>query len=186
MERRWRRQGSGEQGAVAVETALVAMLLITMIFGIVETSFLYRDGLVISSASRAGARTASSLPRDANFATSAKNQITSTLGATDLSLVSAVWIFKANATTGLPDSGNFTSCGTCVKYVGSPVGLIPSGPSGWASSTQKACLGDADTLGVYIRYNYPSRLGFFFKTQQLSESTVMRLEPYTGTGGCKP
>ncbi len=171
---------------MAVETALVAMLLITMLFGIIETSFLYRDGLVISAASRAGARTASSLPREATYATSAKSQITSTLGSMDLSRVSAVWVFKANPSTGLPDSGSFASCTTCVKYVGTPAGLIPNGPANWDPSAQKACAGDVDTLGVYVRYNYPSRLGFFFPNHQVSESTVMRLEPYAKAGACKP
>lgn len=186
MQRPWRRQGSGERGAVAVETALVAMLLITMLFGIIEMSFLYRDGLVVSSASRAAARTASSLPREPSYASDAKDQATSALGGMDLSRVSAVWVFKANASTGLPDSGNFTACNKCVKYVGSAGGLVPDGAANWDSSAQKACAGDVDALGVYVQYSYPSRLGFFFKNHQLSESTVMNLEPYAKTGACKP
>ncbi len=176
-----------ERGAVAVETALVAMLLITMIYGVVETSFLYRDGLVVSSASRAGARTASSLPRDLSFASAGAAQVETAMGRSDLSRVTAVWVFKANPATGLPDSGNFTTCTTCVKFVGTPVGLIYSGsPLGWDPSSQNACTGTVDTLGVYVQYSYPSRLGFFFKNHTLSESTVMRLEPYDRAGACKP
>jgi Flp pilus assembly protein TadG len=169
-----------------VETALVSMLLITMLYGVVETSFLYRDALVVSSASRAGARTASSLPRDSAFATSAIAQVGSALGAMDVSRVSAVWVFKANPATGLPDSGGFTSCATCVKYVGSASGLVPDGAPGWTANDQNACSGTMDTVGLYVQYRYPSRLGFFFKNQRLTESTVMRLEPYDRTGACKP
>lgn len=187
MERRWRRRWRGERGAVAVETALVAMLLITMIYGVVETSFLYRDGLVVSSASRAGARTGSSLPRDPAFAIAAANQVETAMGRADLSRVTAVWVFKANPATGLPDSGNFTTCTTCVKFIGSAVGLVPNGsPLGWSFDSQNACTGTVDTLGVYVQYSYPSRLGFFFKNHTLTESTVMRLEPYDRTGPCKP
>ena len=61
IRRRCRR--ARERGAVAVETAFVSMLLISILYSIAETSFLLRDGMVVSSASRAGARIASSLPR---------------------------------------------------------------------------------------------------------------------------
>lgn len=171
---------------MAVETALVSMLLVTIIYGVVETSFLYRDALVVSSASRAGARMASGLPRDASFATTTATQVAGALGSADLSRVGAVWIFKADATTGLPDSGNFTTCSTCVKFKGSASGLVADGPSGWAAASQNACIGTQDTVGVYVRYRYPSRLGYFFPNQFVTESTVMRLEPLDKAGPCKP
>ncbi|GAA2739338.1 hypothetical protein GCM10009867_34980 [Pedococcus aerophilus] len=171
---------------MAVETALVSLLLVTIMYGVVETSFLYRDALVVSSASRAGARMASGLPRDAAFATTTATQVAGALGSTDLSRVSAVWVFKADPTTGRPDSGGFTTCTTCVKYTGSSSGLVADGSSGWAASTQNACMGSQDTVGVYIRYRYPSRLGFFFPNQFIAESTVMRLEPLDKAGPCKP
>lgn len=161
------------------------MLLITIIFGVAETSFLYRDALVVSSASRAGARMAASLPREPSFAATSATQVAGALGAVDLSRVSAVWVFKANA-AGLPDSGGFTTCTTCIKFKGSGSGLVPDGPSGWAAGSQNACTGTQDTVGVYVKYRYPSRLGFFFPNQFVTESTVMRLEPFDKTGPCKP
>lgn len=184
--RTWRRR-SGERGAVAVETALVSMLLLTIIYGVVETSFLYRDALVVSSASRAGARMASSMPREATFASDTAAQVASTLGnSMDLSRVNAVWVFKANPATGLPDSGGFGSCTVCAKYVGSGASLVADGPSGWAAGSQNACAGSQDSVGVYVQYRYPSRLGWFFRNQRLAESTVMRIEPYDQAGPCKP
>ncbi|WP_460964155.1 TadE/TadG family type IV pilus assembly protein [Pedococcus soli] len=171
---------------MAVETALVSLLLITMLYGIVETSFAYRDALVVSSASRAGARTAAGLPRDPAFATSAAAQVTSALGSMNLSRVNTVWVFKANPATGLPDSGNFSTCTTCVKFVPSGSTLVVSGTPGWTWDSQNACAGTVDTLGVYVQYRYPSRLGMFFKNTVMTESTVMRLEPYDRVGACKP
>jgi TadE-like protein len=184
FRRRLRR--TREQGAVAVETALVSMLLLTITYGVVETSFLFRDGMVVSSASRAGARVASSLPRDAAFATSASDQVLDAMGPVDVSRITAVWVYKANPTTGLPDSGSFASCSTCVKYRGTSGGLVADGAPGWAASAQNACAGSQDAVGVYVQYRYPSRLGFFFDNQRLHESTVMRLEPYDRTGACRP
>ena len=171
---------------MAVETALVSMLLVTIMYGVVETSFLYRDALVVSSASRAGARMAAGLPRDAAFATTSASQVAGALGSADLSRVSAVWVFKANGTTGLPDSGSYASCSTCVKFKGTASGLVADGPSGWAASSQNACTGTQDSVGVYVQYRYPSRLGFFFPNQFVTESTIMRLEPLDKTGPCKP
>ncbi len=185
MRRRLLQRGSKkERGAVAVETAFVSMLLITILYGVVEVSFLMRDAIVVSAASRAGARMASSLPRDATFASLARGQVEDALAGAQMDRVDKVWVFKANASTGLPDSGGFASCSTCVKYKGSGNLLIPDGAPGWTAAQQNACLGSQDYLGVYVEYRYPSRLGFFFGNKVLTESTVMRLEPYSGLGTC--
>ena len=174
-----------EQGAVAVETALVSMLLVTILYGVVEVSFLLHDALNVSSASRAGARMGASLARDASFATASRDQAAAAMGGLDLSRVNKVWVFRANATTGKPDTGNFTSCTTCVRYKGSPTGLVADGSAGWTAASQNACANQQDQLGVYVEYRYSSRLGFMFSGKVLSESTVMRLEPYRGSGACK-
>src|SRR5690606_26073928 len=54
-----RRRQRGERGASAVEFALVVPILITLLFGIIEMGFLMKDYVSLSSAVRAGARTAS-------------------------------------------------------------------------------------------------------------------------------
>src|SRR4051812_44559777 len=92
--------GRREKGAVAVETAFVSMLLISILYSITETSFLLRDGMVVSSASRAGARIASSLPRTAGFTTSARDQVEDAMAGMQTSRINKVWIFKADASTG--------------------------------------------------------------------------------------
>ena len=129
---------------------------------------------------------ASSLPRDSSFATSARDQVEDALESLDLSRVDKVWVFKANPTTGAPDSGSFSSCSTnCLKFKGSASGLIADGGS-YAASGQNACLGSLgppDQIGVYVEYRYDSRIGLF-GGKRLTENTVMRLEPVT-TGACK-
>ncbi len=159
------------------------MLLLTILYGVVEVSFLMRDAIVVSSASRAGARMGSSLPRYSTFATDTKDQVEDALAGVQMSRVNKVWVFKANAATGLPDSGNFTTCTVCVKFKGSGSSLVSDGGT-WAYTSQNACAGSQDMLGVYVEYRYPSRLGFLFNSKILTESTVMKLEPYTGLGAC--
>ena len=73
--RRLRRRADREHGAVAVETALVAVLLCTLLFGIIECSLLMKDWLAVSASARAGARMAASEPRSDGFAQDAANQV---------------------------------------------------------------------------------------------------------------
>lgn len=54
---RWRRRD--DRGAAAVEAALITPILVLLIFGIIEFSFLLRDYQVVSSDVRVGARIAS-------------------------------------------------------------------------------------------------------------------------------
>jgi Flp pilus assembly protein TadG len=200
--KRWKSRGHRDSGAVAVETAVVSLLLITLLFGIVETSFLLKDYLSVSAAARAGARMGASEPRlspvgnGRTFADDSADQVTNSVsGLAPASLVSLeVWVYRASATTGLPSvSGVVPSGGNCsnncIKYTwltGATKLTYLAGS--WPSSSQNACQGDAtrDSLGVYVKYTHTSPIGFFFKNLTVAESTVMWLEPYTGTGICKP
>ncbi len=56
-----------EDGAAAVEFALVLPVLVLLVFGIMEFGMTFRDTLTIASATRTGARTASALGRDPSF-----------------------------------------------------------------------------------------------------------------------
>ena len=179
--------GRCDSGAVAVETALVMTVLVMLLFGIVDSSFLFKDALSVSAAARAGARMGASQPRVSNFAQAAADQVTNSLSDLNPALLQAVWVYKTTSTgasAGLPDSGSFASCTTCVKFtwnaLASPPALVPSSDN-WASTSQNACAGDParDVLGVYVQYKHRSPLGFFFNNLVISESTVMWIEPTT-------
>lgn len=186
-ERR-RPKGDHEGGAVAVETALVSMLLLTLIFGIVESSFLLKDWLTVSAAARAGARMGAAEPRGSTFAQDSADQVTNAISGLDPTKLQEVWVYKATYDTGLPDSNSFLSCGVCVKYTWNNVSkqLQPSSGTTWASSSQNACAGDPNrnALGVYVKYKH-SGMGFFFSGTMVSESTVMWIEPISSIN-CKP
>jgi hypothetical protein len=183
---RWRSTGHRDSGAVAVETAFVSMLLVILLFGVVESSFLFKDWLAVSSAARSGARMGASQPRIASvagspdFAQLSANQVTNAITGLIPANLQQVWVFKASGTTGLPDSGSFASCTVCVKFVwnAGTKSLTPS-YSNWDASSQNACPGDParDSLGVYVSYKHSSPLGFFFKNALVNQSTVMWIEP---------
>jgi len=112
--------GRCDSGAVAVETALVMTVLVTLLFGIVDSSFLFKDSVSVSTAARAGARMGASQPRVSNFAQAAADQVTNSLSDLNPALLQAVWVYKTTSTgasAGLPDSGSFASCTTCVKFI---------------------------------------------------------------------
>ena len=182
---RWESEGRGDNGVVAVETAIVSMLLFILLVGVIESSLLFKDYLVVASATRAGARMGASQPRvysgldPAYFAQLAANQVANASAGLLPANLQQVWVYKASAVTGLPDSGSFASCNTCVKFTWSAGALTPS-YSNWPASSQDACSGDVrDSLGVYVQYKHPSPLGFFFNGLILNQSTVMLVEPTT-------
>ncbi len=53
------RRGHGDEGAVMVEFALMAPLLVLLSLGIAEFGFVWRDSVTIVTASRSAARAAS-------------------------------------------------------------------------------------------------------------------------------
>ena len=185
---RWESKGQRDGGVVAVETAIISMFLLVLLFGVVESSFLFKDYLSVSAATRAGARMGASQPRIASvsgspdFAQLAANQVTNAITGLIPANLQQVWVYKASATTGLPDSGSFASCTVCDKFTWSAVtqSLVDTSSS-WPAGSQDACSGDSnrDSLGVYIQYRHSSPLGFFFKGAILNESTVMWIEPTT-------
>lgn len=177
------RVGRREKGAVAVETALVSMLLVSLLWSVVEISFLFRDSMVVSAASRAGARMASSLPRT-NFADQTRAQVQDALTGTQINRVTEVLVYKASVDgSGKPLNTIPATCAAnCWRYVPASGTLAQSGGSGWTASSQNACVTTQDYVGVTVRYSYPTRIGLF-NNKALQEQTVMRLEPVT-TGTC--
>ena len=118
-ERR-RPRGDRDSGAVAVETALVSMLLLTLLFGIVDSSFLLKDWLTVSAAARAGARMGASEPRVATFAQDSADQVTNAISGLNPANLQEVWVYKADKVTGLPDSGVSAATTLCEVHVGTP------------------------------------------------------------------
>lgn len=187
--------GHRDSGAVAVETAVVSMFLIILLFGIVETSFLFKDWLSVSAAARAGARMGASQPRVANFAQASADQVTNALSSLNPANLQAVWVYKTTGATGSPPATcNPNSPNSyCVPFTWNGSQLTTSSLGNWPSTSQDACAGDVttgtnlrDSLGVYVKYKHTSPLGFFFNNSIISQSTVMWIEPWTADVHCKP
>jgi Flp pilus assembly protein TadG len=172
--------GHCDSGAVAVETAVVMTILVTLLFGIVDSSFLFKDSMSVSAAARAGARMGASEPRVLGFAQDSANQVTNSLSDLNPANLQAVWVYKTTAATGSPPAA-CNSTNSCVPFTWNGTQLTTASSGNWLNTNQNACSGDParDSLGVYVKYKHTSPLGFFFNNMMISESTVMWIEPTT-------
>jgi hypothetical protein len=184
------RLSRDDRGVAAVEAAIITPVLFLLLFGIIEFGLVFKDQLAITSAVRSGARIASAEPRIATFATDAASAVAREAGAVDMSKVTALWIYQADPSTGHPiNAGStFDSCATnCIQFKWSGSGFTQTSGS-WPASSQNACQGSQQSVGVYLAYDHMAVTKAIFNTMGLNSYTVMRFEPIPSmqTGGCKP
>ena len=167
------RQGSrwwcgvvgGEGGASLVEFTLVAGLLFTLVFGIVEFGLAFRDRLTVSNATQGAVRVGSALGSsdDSDFEVLLSlEQSLSTLPNSGIGVVRFVDIFEADAlgdpTSGCPGAG-------CNRYAYTPGAVDcdwtpcpdPSGASpayggSWLPSGRDDALPGLDVMGVQLTF----------------------------------
>jgi len=194
---------------VAVEAALITPLLLILVFGIIEFSFVMRDHVAVTSAVRVGGRMASALPgagpggvneegdcevpcTPANapmFAQLAANAVQRAGTAMPKDSINELWVYKAN-NKGFPGAANATAwtCATnCVRYrwVASKDQFRYLGGS-WTSSSVNACLsGPPDAVGIYIKSTHQFITGLFGVDIGVSDHAVMSFEPMSNVN-CGP
>ncbi|HEY3672862.1 MAG TPA: TadE family protein [Acidimicrobiia bacterium] len=172
-----------ERGAVLVETAIIIPVFILLTFGLIEFSSAYQSSAVATSASRSGARVASAEALLPSFATDAALATGTALRTVGSDEPQEMWVYDADDTTGLPASGNFTSCTTkCIKYtwIQAQRKFDTANPTGggWASNTQNACNSTSwDSVGVYVKLKHKFLTKLFGANITLADHAVFRLEP---------
>jgi hypothetical protein len=201
----------GEQGAVAVEAALVTPLLLIIVFGIIEVSLLVRDYVAVTSAVRSGARVASaaadagpgtcevgpeappctpaSSPALAQAAADAIHRSGSALAPDS---IEHIMVYKANA-SGFPGTdanrempSTCAGMTDCVRFVWRPGADAFRYQEGtWASASINACVNESDTLGVYLQAQHGTVTGIFGDTITIGDKAVMKFEPLP-EDSCKP
>ena len=180
-----------ERGATLVEAAIILPVVVLIVFGIIEFGLAFKDSLTVSSATRAGARTASAEPRQPTFNSDTAKAVARAVSALPSGSVEQLWIYKANVDGDPVDGGGsaYTSCNTCAVFtwdVATDQFIRQPGPD-WNPMTQNACVGDSghDAVGVYLKVNHDFVTGFFGQQIVLKDHSVMNLEPVTLSQGCK-
>ena len=190
-----------------MEFALIAMPLILLLFVIVESAFLMKDYVSVSSAVRNGARSASAAadggpgtcvasaspppctPAFAPaFAQGAADSIQTTATALKSEDIEYILIYEPG-TNGFPIGQTSLICGTnCVKYIwDSGLSKFRFASGSWASASVNACLNDPqrDSVAVGMKVNHSMVSGLFGSTLVVEERTLMQFEPLE-QDRCKP
>lgn len=184
------RRGERQRGAVAVEFAIAASLLVTMFFGILEVGMLLRTRTTITDASREAARAAAALPRTDGFQNNALAAINGIISTTDGEPIDYVVIYRADPADGLPLSGEDieTCLIDCWRYEWVAGGFEQKLGAAWIHTDQLACGGltDTDWLAVYVRGHHDGQLPFLNLARSFTDTTIMRLEPMELGVPCRP
>lgn len=203
MRRRPVQRIARERGAVMMELLVVAPLLITLAFGMVEAGLAWRGDMAVSSAARAGARVASNLGehRMADYETLIAVQ--SALDSIDVDEVVGVLIYDASAVDGSVPAGcganesNYShgSYGRCNYYTGEQLAAVVSGDTTNFAGTDECedgswdenwCPVDRQTrqslgldqIGVQVEVKHSLVTGVFpMSDLNVVESAVMQAEP---------
>lgn len=190
-----------------MEFALIALPLILLLFIIIESAFLMKDYVAVSSAVRNGARTASAsadagpgtcqasatpppcTPASAPaFAQGAADSIQTTATTLNSEDIDFILIYEPGA-NGWPMGQTSLTCGSnCVKYVwDSGLKKFRYASGSWASASVNACLNDVgrDSVAVGMQVTHSMVSGFFGATKTIQERTLMQFEPLE-QDRCKP
>ncbi len=150
-ERRGRRLG-GEDGAVMVEFALMAPLLVILVLGIVEYGSILRNETTVTGAVRNAARVGAQYKDDALGDLNALSSLYASIGSAQRLTINRVVIYRSDVATGAPPAAclsvNVTSSPTsahgssadnCNVYSAAQVAGAATAPASSWSAAGDAC-----------------------------------------------
>jgi Flp pilus assembly protein TadG len=169
-------RSESQRGQSITEFALVAPIVLFLLFGALELSLLF---YVMSSARYAsgdGAREAAQLGNSASTDTTTIQLIrTGPFGTNTLASVSEIDIYRLTQSGGgqlTVDNSHYNK----YRLDGSNIGTLT-----WPSTSRNVKLGQSDFLGLTIRYSYSWKTGRMLSASavQLTQTSYVRLEPQT-------
>ncbi len=191
-----------ERGSSMVEFAMVAVLLLMIVFGIVEFGLAFRDRLTIGNASQTAARVGSAVgnePEADQVMLDALEQTLANLPSSGVGVVKYVDFYRANA-SGAPVGG--CPGGDCVRYfydyVDGPGPLCDWNPcpgddgsggygGSWVPASRNVSIGNLDVMGVSVVFSHDWITGGLVPLPNVScasppgdcwvDTTTMRMEP---------
>lgn len=191
-----RHTTSRQRGGALIEAGILFLPLCIILFGIIEYGFIFKNNLTLSSATRAGVRTASASPGTAAdlFFETTKQAVIKSANAADFRPNDQLWIFRSNANgrpLGDPSCGGGNGSGNCVAYRYTAEGEWQPTAAGytWDPTTAQTCMGLAplDAVGIRLTLTHRSitKLLPMIDNMPLSDTSVMNFEPTTSTAsGC--
>lgn len=189
MSSHW--HSSRERGAALVEFALVAPVLLLLIFGAFEYGMFFKDYLTVSNTTRTGARVGSaagsSADADYQILQAVKAAATALPGGSNS--IQQISIYRSASTGGAPT----TTCQTtssasdrCNVYTSSafaqPVSKFGCGTGSLDSVWCPTTRGDSqaigpDYIGVWVKTTHGFVTKLFGTSKTITDNVVMRIEP---------
>lgn len=180
-----------ERGAVIVEMALAAPLLVLLVMGSFEFGMAWRSTLSVSSGARVGVRTGSSLGTDPLADFYALSALRSNLQSANLiNNVQKVVIYRSDTTNGaVPASCVSGSSGKCDLITGAQLIAMTQGSfdsngcftgaslQGWCPAARNNAQATADYYGMYVEVTHNYMTNMFGSSVSIKRTAVMRLEP---------
>jgi Flp pilus assembly protein TadG len=200
--RLFRRRRRGERGVAIVEMALVAPLLLLLVFGIAEFGVALTNAnrleTAVSTAARVASSSGSTTDADRNVLLSLKAALPANL----LSNVTRVVIYSSNANgdmasscmsvtagSGVGGGGAANGASSCNTYSGTQLRNLTLSPdnsatvlgssrNNWPASTRRDRLsGPPDYIGVLVVTSSTSITGTYWNSFSYTKKSVYRIQP---------
>lgn len=178
------RLDAGERGAALVEAAILMPVVLLIVFGAIEFSSMFKDAATLSSAARAGGRTASAEPRNPNMPADTAAAVSTALSSLPANSPQELWVYDATTSTAKPGS----CTGSCVSFSwdqGTKSFSQPSGDGSWVNS-QNVCGagGNWARVGVWVNADHVFVTKLFGAKKTLTSTGIFRVEPLP-SGQCR-
>jgi hypothetical protein len=176
-----------------VEFALIAPLLMTLTFGLLEFGLFFKNYLTVANTTRTAARVGSSVGKSADADYQILQAIKAAASAlpSGASSIQAVSIYKATATGGDPPTVCKTgpsAASLCNYYTAASLNLAATAFGGttgkpdayWSPTTRDVSqAAGTDYIGVWVKTNHNFVTKLFGTSRAITDAVVMRLEPVT-------
>lgn len=180
-----------QRGAALVEFALLAPLLMLLVFGALEYGLLFKDYLTVSNTTRAGARVGSAAGSSADSDWQILRSVTTAAAALPggASSLQAIVVYRSTATGGAPPAGCLTApsaASGCNFYVRTdltrPVTDFGCGAASpdryWCPTTRSdSQSAGTDYVGVWVKTTHGFFTKLFGTSRTLTDTVTMRIEP---------
>ena len=180
-----------QRGAALVEFAILAPVLILLIFGALEYGLLFKDYLSISNTTRAGARVGSAAGSGADTDWQILQAVKTAAAAlpSGANSLDAIVVYRSSATGGAPPATCLTgpsAASGCNRYVQAdltrPVtdfGCAAASPDRYWCPTTRSDSQSAgpDYVGVWVQTTHGFVTKLFGTSRALRDSVTMRIEP---------
>ncbi len=188
----------GQRGAALVEAAIASLMFFSVLLGLFDFGWAFRDYLATSDIARSGSRVGSSVGNDVTADYAIVQSVRKGMGALNTGQLQYVVVFDAGSSSAVLSTLNATCAagtsvsGVCNVYL--PADLLrpssdfgcsattPSPDRFWCPSTRRinasvSTGGPPNYLGVYVKVKHKALTSFLGTSVTFTDQAILRIEP---------